>query len=282
MKKILLGILFLSTYVLSADQNIITLTTEMPPPNAEGRFPTFNQMGSMNGVLGEFENSIIERFKPEDWVLDVGAAYGLMCLKAIEKGCVVMAIDLDERHKQATLNRSEFQSRDINFRYVVGDFSSPNIAESIHMAIAEADEHGFDHIILNRVFMYMTGDQMAQTLKNAAALLKEGGRIYTLSTTPFMSTFGLLKPEYEAEKRAGNPWPGYIQDVHTKQPNLAKKVPNAYHMIDQDTLQKACKAAGLSFVEGPTYAGIPYQSTEILCEGQEYVTAILERESDRT
>lgn len=276
----MLGLLFLSTYSLSFGKDIITLTSEMPQPNAEGRFRTFNQMGAMNGVLGEFENSIIENFKAEDWVLDVGSAYGLMCLKAAEKGCVVMAIDLDERHKQATLNRPEFQNPGLNFRYVVDDFSSPNIAESIHAAIAEADERGFDHIVLNRVLMYMTGDQVAQALKNAAALLTEGGRIYTLSTTPVMNIFASLTPEYKAKKEAGDPWPGYIQNVHAKAPNLVGKVPDAYHMIDQDTLQRVCEAAGLSFIEGPTYTGIPYQSAEILCQGQEYVTAILQRKQD--
>jgi ubiquinone/menaquinone biosynthesis C-methylase UbiE len=240
----------------------------MPTPNAEGRIRTFNQMGAMNTTFGEFDYLIFNSINEDETVLDVGATFGQMSIEAVRRGADVTAVDLDERHKVATLNRTEPQAQKI--KYVTGDFSSPAILDAL-------GDKKFDHIILSRVFMYMTGDQIINSLNHASSLLHEGGKVYVLATTPFMNIFSFAKDEYEVAKNMGNLWPGYITSIHQKEPGLSSKIPDTYHMIDAKTLKRAAKKSGLSFTQEPTYSGIPYQSGEIECRGQEYVTAILSR-----
>src|SRR5690606_16142727 len=69
------------------------------PEIKENFIVTLNQMGYMFIKPEKFMQSFID-FSAEisDPVLDIGAAYGIATLAALEKGACVVANDLDKRH----------------------------------------------------------------------------------------------------------------------------------------------------------------------------------------
>src|SRR5262245_32852905 len=70
----------------------------MPEAKA-GLIPTLNQMGWMTVGLDAFSQAFVD-FAPTapGPVLDIGAAYGVASIAALNKGARVIANDLDPRH----------------------------------------------------------------------------------------------------------------------------------------------------------------------------------------
>ena len=69
---------------------------EMPEPSFGEMIPTLNQRGFMSATIDEYSKKFVEyAATTSDEVLDIGCAYGVATLAALEKGARVLAVDID-------------------------------------------------------------------------------------------------------------------------------------------------------------------------------------------
>lgn len=69
-------------------------------PAEDGRYNTLNETGAMHSSLREIDKVFIEiACKPKAKVLEIGPAYGLVCMEALRRGATnYIAIDIEEKH----------------------------------------------------------------------------------------------------------------------------------------------------------------------------------------
>jgi 2-polyprenyl-3-methyl-5-hydroxy-6-metoxy-1,4-benzoquinol methylase len=71
----------------------------MPPAESGGFIPTLNKRGYMTSTLDLYMEAFISYASKSKFpVADIGAAYGISTIPALEKGATVIAVDIDERH----------------------------------------------------------------------------------------------------------------------------------------------------------------------------------------
>ncbi len=72
---------------------------EMPEATFKHLIPTLNNMGFMAEVLDYYSEKFVSYSATiDEKVLDMGCAYGIATLAALERGAIVCACDMDERH----------------------------------------------------------------------------------------------------------------------------------------------------------------------------------------
>src|SRR6185437_549051 len=63
-----------------------------------GRFRTLNQTGWIVNDLDEISEAFLDSIDEDSKVLEIGAGFGYVSLKAVEKGAEVYINDVDQRH----------------------------------------------------------------------------------------------------------------------------------------------------------------------------------------
>ena len=166
-------------------------------------------------------------------VLEVGAAYGVASLKALDNGVKLIANDMDEKHL-VVLACNYFGSKRGTLQTVAGRYPDEMIFEKA----------SFDAILICRVLHFMDGPQLVSVLKHTRELLKPGGKLYTVNETPYIKTWQTLIPEYERRKQQGIKWPGVFNDLSQCEMTYTAALPSMFHLLDKDTLQQAMVEAG--------------------------------------
>jgi len=96
------------------------------------------------------------------------------------------------------------------------------------------------------------------------AWLKPGGRVYLITDTCFSGPWKNYLPEYEKKLKAGDPFPGFIEDVLDclPVPRVPKGMTPHMNCLDPDTLSRECKSAGFEIITakffGPARASSDY------------------------
>lgn len=202
------------------------------------RLPTQNRTGWASNQL----NEVSERFvahcrlvtRP---VLDIGAAFGLASLAALESGATVYANDIDPAHL-AKIPPSEklilFPGRfphDLRF-----------------------PENSLDAVHASNIFHFLTGPQLDRGLRSIAHWLAPGGKLFVQAATPWQKPFAAFIPAFEARRAAAVEWPGWIErtaDYSTHR--RLGQIPSSIHLLDNETLQKAAGNAGFTVEECTLY-----------------------------
>ena len=202
------------------------------------RLPTRNRTGWASNQL----NEVSERFaahcrlvtRP---VLDIGAAYGLATIAALESGATVYANDIDPSHL-AQIPASE------NLILLPGRFPHDLLFP----------ENSLDAVHASNVFHFLTGPQLARGLRSIAHWLAPGGRLFVLAATPWQQPWERFIPVFESRRAAGAAWPGWID--RTADYSTHRKLdqsPSSLHLLDNETLQTAAESAGLTVEECKLY-----------------------------
>jgi SAM-dependent methyltransferase len=196
---------------------------------------TLNQMGYMLSQPEEFNQAFIDFASQADGpLLDIGAAYGIATLAALEKGAYVIANDIDERHlvilkskaPPQHLNRLEFKLGHVPDTI---DFSSNSLAG----------------VLASRVLNFLFPEQLEEAIRKIFKWLKPSGRFFILGATPAMQTFSEFYPIYKKRKREGQPWPSFIQDLHRWVPKEeAQNLPNHIILFEEEFLVNLLKNTG--------------------------------------
>ncbi len=196
--------------------------------------PTLNRTGVMLEKLTPTSTAFAEYAgSSQDEVLDIGCAYGVATIAALERGASVLAVDMEPQHLEILEAR---------------------IAESVRPRLrtqrgvlpgVEFEAGRFAAIHAARVIHFLRPEDVQRTIRKMFAWLRPGGRLFLVSDTPYVGYWKPKAGDYEARKARGDTWPGYIDDVarHFAQSEIAG-APPLINALDPDILRRECLAAG--------------------------------------
>lgn len=250
------------------DQNL-----QAPQPDSDGRIQTLNKKGAMSPKLDKISQAFVEfAAQSEKEVLEIGAGYGLACLKALQLGAKhYSANDLDERHlKILAVNLQNANPKFLEkIRLLSGSFPTD---------LTEENEE-YDAILIARVLHFMNPDEVQQALKAAYKILKPGGRIYAVMLSPYVKGYKSFIPEFEKRITKGKANPGYVEnlldyaDQKLIPDNVLKNTEQQFFFFDTRTASQVFQDNGY-IVEKSINMPLAYPSEIWALDGRENVGII--------
>lgn len=193
-------------------------------------------------------------------VMDIGSAYGVATLPALLHGAHVIAVDLDGTH----LN-------------VLQESVDPSLRTRLHtfqkrFPDFDMRSESLGAVYMSQVLPFLTGKEIEEGVRKIYDWLVPGGEAFVVTFTPYIRHVNSFVPVYEARKRHGNRWAGYIDDLSnfSDQPEIFQQLPNQIHHIDADDLRWVFEEAGFIIdeiryfgeEEGPLPPGIRLDGRE--------------------
>ncbi len=221
----------------------------IPSPVSPMLIPTLNLTGFMTSWIDPYTQAFIEfAGNAQGPVLDIGAAYGIATLAALNTGAQVIACDPDERHLQICAERAPSEQKN---RLQLLQGSLPDQIDITKESIGA--------IICSRVLHFLTGDEIEQAVYNMFNWLLPGGRVYLIADTPYSGFLKSFVPIYQKRKSQGEAWPGQIDNFSQfMPPELAPNLPQFFHTLEPDTLSPLCEKAGFIVEKAGFIARIDY------------------------
>jgi len=227
-----------------------------PGWSGNGMVATLNGTGFMFEIRDRFADAFIQEAgqlgREGRPVLEVGCAYGVSTIPALEAGARITASDLDPRHLE--ILRSKAPSHLLgNLELVAGALP--------HM---DFPANKYSAILCSRVLHFLTGADVEASVKKMAGWLAPGGHLYLVADTPY----GIWRrkiPEFEAGKAQGERWPGMMPGLHNYlaagSPAKPIEKPPFMNVLDPDLLARTCSEAGLTvvdaaFISRPDFSGL--------------------------
>lgn len=208
-----------------------------------GMVATLNGTGFMFEVRDRFADAFIADAGRHGAAgipsLEVGCAYGVATLPALEAGALITASDLDPRHLEILRGKAPRPLR-ANLTLVPGALPGLDFPAGRYGAI-----------LCSRVLHFLTGEDVDASVRKMAAWLAPGGRLYLVADTPYGVWRGKI-PEFEAGKAAGERWPGLMVGLHNYLAGGSGKPiekPPFMNLLDPDLLARTCTEAGLRVVD---------------------------------
>lgn len=234
------------------------LPNKMPNPEPNGFVKTLNNMGYMTSGLDAYSQAFVE-FAPSapGPALDIGAAYGVASLAALSNGARVIANDIDARHLEILRKRArpQLQSR---LTLMPGSFPDD----------VEFPSGSLGSVLICRVMHFFDGPTIERAAKNVMRWLAPGGKVFAIGETPFIGTAKGFFLTYQARVKAGDPWPGIVENVGAHDPKRAGNLPSRMHLLDEATLKRVFTEAGFVIEKLGTFAR-PEFPPDIQLDGRE-------------
>ncbi len=225
----------------------------LPESPVEGLIPTLNNTGWMTQALDEISEQFADYAGQADGeVLDVGCAYGIATLAALNNGASVCACDIEPKHLEILQQRVP-QEQLPRFRTVAG--ALPNV---------DFPAGSFGAIIASRVLHFLTGQDVETTVGKMAEWLTPGGRLFLIADSPYTGPWAAQSADYERRKAAGEDWPAYFDNYSDfLSPGTdASEHPSFINPMDPDILRRVCEQAGLKTIECRFLQGATRWSSE--------------------
>jgi SAM-dependent methyltransferase len=208
---------------------------EIPKQWIKGLVPTLNDKGFMFEVLDDYANDFIrESAASNGQALEVGCAYGIATIAALEAGARVTAVDMDQRHLDVLRSRVR-----------------PELLPQLTLQtgtlpeIKLLDNH-YSTLLCSRVLHFLPGDDIDQSIRNMYRWLKPGGRLYLVADTPF-GIWRKFIPTWETNVAAGKRWPGHMEkpiNYLPYEPSSDDIGPPLMNLLVPELLRRSCEAAG--------------------------------------
>lgn len=242
----------------------------MDSPAPHRRIPTRNQTGWTSNQLNEVSRLFAafcgQTRRP---VLDIGAAYGIASLAALDAGATVIANDLEPQHLEV-LRQSAGPERERRLILIPARFPR-------HLRFTAGS---LDAVHASNVLHFLTPPQMEQGFAAIYHWLAPGGRLFVQASTPFQQPFQEFVPEFLARKRSGQPAPGWIENTRDYSAHRRlDQIPASLHLLDDATLRRFAEAAGLHVIDAWLYRRSDLPASLNL-DGRECAGLIAERPSD--
>ena len=215
----------------------MTRRLQLPEAIQNKMIPTLNQMGYMTLNLDPYSQEFI-RFASSapSPVLDIGCAYGVASLAALEAGATVVANDIEADHLTLLRQKTTNETRK---RLVLcqGDFSSREI---------NFLENSFSAVLICRVLHFFAREKIKKTFKKIYNYLDFNGKLFIVSDTPYVSLYKNMIQDYETRIRNMEEWPGefcgnipqYISGWDVNHPI------KTLHFLDQKVLKRELEFLG--------------------------------------
>ncbi len=222
---------------------------EMPKSYIPGMIPTLNDTGFMTEVMDAYSRRFVDYAGAcSDPVLDIGCAYGVATIPALEAGATVTACDMDQGHVDILRDRTP-EAHLARLTTCTGVLPEVDFPENTFAALLAA-----------RVLHFLDGPAIEKSVQKMASWLKPGGKAFLITDTIYTGFWAQHAPIYEKAKAEGQPWPGEIHDAHLYLPEPAQKTTSIRYMnmLDPDILRRVAEGAGLvvedvGYIEADTY-----------------------------
>jgi SAM-dependent methyltransferase len=216
--------------------------------------PTLNSTGFMFRNRDAYAEEFIQMAGSiPDPVLDLGCAYGVATIPALEAGATVVAADMEQQHLDI-LQEKVPEALRRNLTCKTGKL--PEI---------DFEPEQFGAILCSRVIHFLTGEDVDASIAKIYRWLKPGGKFFLVADTPYGIWRGAV-PKFEEGKRNGERWPGYIVGLHNyiASPVGAQKPiekPPFMNLLDVDLLKRILAEAGFrieraTFIDRSDFRGL--------------------------
>lgn len=202
------------------------------------RIPTRNKTGWASNQLNEVSELFVAHCRNVPLpVLDIGAAFGLASLAAIEAGATVIANDLDPAHLAEIVKTNKLT-------LLPGRFP-----EDLYFP-----EASLSAVHASNVLHFLSGPQLEQGLAAIARWLAPGGKLFVQASTPWQKPFRAFVPVFERRRDAREDWPGWIENTRDFSTHRKlNQIPASLHLLDDLTLRRIAEAAGLAVQDAWLY-----------------------------
>jgi SAM-dependent methyltransferase len=197
---------------------------------------TNNVRGRTTTRLNEINERFVELARTaRQPVLDLGCAFGVAALAALETGAQVIANDIDPCHLAAVRAAAPEAAR-VRLETKLGAFPwdlqfPPDSLKLVHAS---------------NLLNFLRGHEIDEGFRRVGSWLVSGGRFLSISGTPFARNIAAFVPIYKSNRAADVEWPGECPDltVISDHPTI-KELPRFLHLLDPEVLSRSAQRAGL-------------------------------------
>jgi len=208
---------------------------EIPKQWIKGLVPTLNDKGFMFEVLDEYADDFIQTAGAgNDAALEIGCAYGVATIAALQAGATITACDMDQGHLDVLRSRIDDK---LAARLTLRTGTLPDI---------DLPEAQFGSLLCSRVLHFLSGEDIERSVQNMFRWLKPGGRLYLIADTPFGIWRNFI-PTWDENMAAGERWPGFmVKPINylPYEPSSEDIGPPIMNLMVPDLLRRTCEEAG--------------------------------------
>lgn len=228
--------MLLSIDIAKILKNFVRIVVDLKKFEREGKlFKTLNGMGHSIAELTEYSEAFLD-FAPiaSGPVLDIGAAFGVASLPALERGAEVIINDMAQEHLDVIASKmpDHLKSRVFYRQGRVPDdlMFKPQSLGAIHSS---------------QVFHFLSGEELMRMFDLMFTWLKPKGKIFVITGTPYVHILRKFIPIYEQRKSEGVRWPGELPSLkmYTSHP-VSDDNPSFCHFLDDTILGRTAREAG--------------------------------------
>lgn len=219
------------------------MTAPVPANPLPGAIATLNSTGFMLEHLDEYAEAFVRDAaarNPQE-CLDIGCAYGVASLRALELGARICACDMEIGHLDVVRQRTQ-ASQLPRLRTQVGTLPQVDFPAG-----------SFGAVLASRVLHFLDGPDLRTALRKMHDWLVPGGRLYLVGDTPYMPSWRANLPVYEAARDRGDDWPGMIADFSPFRQSGATG-PAFLNTLTPQVLARECQVAGFSVLRADWFA----------------------------
>lgn len=198
-------------------------------------------------------------------MLEIGAGYGHIVLKVLDKGARVIANDISDDQLDIIKNRVP-RDQQPRLKILEGRFPEET----------DIPEKSIDGVLVSRVFHFFEGVKIRKSLHKVNRWLRKGGKIFIVADSVYRTIFKELIPIYEKRVTEWLEWPGLMGDIRKLIPKNRlnpKTVPKMMNFLDPNILRRELSYAGFG-VEISSFFKYPCGPEFARLDGREISGAI--------
>ena len=200
--------------------------------------PTLNAMGYMydrySPNVNEYLAAYIAHLKDTDApVLDIGCAYGVTVLDALQHGAEVVANDMHQPHLDILIENTPDEFKDKLTT------NCAHFPEQMNFA-----ENTFSAVLISRVINFLNGEELEAGVEKVYKWLKPGGKVYIIAETVYKKLFEQLITVHDAHIEQGMKWPGHFPNIKPHITHRHDHLPDTLHFYTDRILERTLKKAG--------------------------------------
>lgn len=251
--------------LLSKNNIIPKIKDVMPTPEKEtGLVATLNKTGFMTTKLDVFTKKFLEFAKTQKiQSLEIGSAYGIAIIKALQHGINIIANDLDTKHLKILENIAIQKKLNKNLTIMPGNFPYD----------IRLRKSSISAVLCSRVFHFFRGKQIEDSIKLIRSILIPNGKIFLISETPYLNDYKNFIPIFEKRKQNNEQWPGIIENISIYKPKRSYNIPKMLNLLDPGTLTRVLEENGFIVEEARMFARKDY-TKDLQLDGKESVGVV--------
>ncbi len=225
---------------------------DMPKQWVKGFVPTLNGTGSMFLVLDDYAGEFIEYSgRSGQPAAEIGCAYGIATIAALEQGATVTACDMEPRHLKILQERTPEKLRE-KLTTKLGKLPDLDLPENT-----------FGSLLCSRVLHFLYGNDVEKSVAKMFRWLQPGGRLFLVADTPY-GIFRNFIPVFEERLANDVRWPGELEDPDHYLPFEVpdkSRGPQFLNLLCPEQLTRTAEEAGFvveraGFIARPDFSGL--------------------------